>query len=260
MKLLKLTEALLAFAALTLFSVGAQATVINTLTSGNKTDILCRQKALDVPYVQNCWTAANAPKNGNGNPGNNEILSYFDDDPADTSDFFVPGFDSNDLLYKAEYDGGKEEGTLANSYTTMFDNSSGNVEDATITHVDGTPSVDCLSLTSPCFLLIKGGQDPYAYLFNLALGWDPAPAKYPGNPWSVDAIPSPNWTGVLPSWDGTAILDILNFGVNRLGSISHVALYGSSSGGVSPVPVPAAFWLFGTALLGFIGLSRGTRV
>ena len=26
------------------------------------------------------------------------------------------------------------------------------------------------------------------------------------------------------------------------------------------VPVPAAFWLFGTALIGFIGISRRTRV
>ena len=30
--------------------------------------------------------------------------------------------------------------------------------------------------------------------------------------------------------------------------------------GPSPVPVPAAFWLFGTALIGFIGFSRRTKV
>ena len=29
---------------------------------------------------------------------------------------------------------------------------------------------------------------------------------------------------------------------------------------VSPVPVPAAFWLFGTALIGFVGMSRRTSV
>lgn len=29
---------------------------------------------------------------------------------------------------------------------------------------------------------------------------------------------------------------------------------------LSPVPVPAAFWLFGTALIGFIGMSRRTKV
>lgn len=28
----------------------------------------------------------------------------------------------------------------------------------------------------------------------------------------------------------------------------------------SPVPVPAAFWLFGTALIGFIGISRRTKI
>jgi hypothetical protein len=30
--------------------------------------------------------------------------------------------------------------------------------------------------------------------------------------------------------------------------------------GISPVPVPAAFWLFGTALIGFIGISRRRKV
>jgi hypothetical protein len=29
---------------------------------------------------------------------------------------------------------------------------------------------------------------------------------------------------------------------------------------VSPVPVPAAVWLFGTALIGFVGMSRKTSV
>jgi hypothetical protein len=37
---------------------------------------------------------------------------------------------------------------------------------------------------------------------------------------------------------------------------SHWTEYGS----VSAVPVPAAFWLFGTALIGFIGVSRRTKV
>jgi hypothetical protein len=29
---------------------------------------------------------------------------------------------------------------------------------------------------------------------------------------------------------------------------------------ISPIPVPAAMWLFGTALIGFIGISRRTKV
>jgi hypothetical protein len=262
MKSLKLTEALLAFAVLTLFSVGAQATLVNTLTSNPfDTDILCRQKPLpQSPYVQNCWRAAQGTANpGNNVPDDEEIWQYF----ANT--LSVPGFDTAGLLYSADYQNTNtinEGGILKDSYTTKFgDRINGKVEGADITF-DGGPSVDCMALlTDPCFLLIMGKENssstvPFdAYLFNLALGWDPDI----GDGWSVNAIPSPNWTGVLPSWDGTEILSMLNFGVNQLGSLSQVALYGSSSGGVSPVPAPAAFWLFGTALLGFIGLSRGTR-
>ena len=36
--------------------------------------------------------------------------------------------------------------------------------------------------------------------------------------------------------------------------------HSSEFGRVSPVPVPAAVWLFGTALIGFIGFSRRTKV
>jgi len=31
-------------------------------------------------------------------------------------------------------------------------------------------------------------------------------------------------------------------------------------GGLNPVPVPAAFWLFGTALIGFVGMARRRKV
>ena len=39
--------------------------------------------------------------------------------------------------------------------------------------------------------------------------------------------------------------------------LSHFSIYTS---GISAVPVPAAVWLFGTALIGFIGFSRRTKV
>ena len=29
---------------------------------------------------------------------------------------------------------------------------------------------------------------------------------------------------------------------------------------IPPVPIPAAFWLFGTALVGFVGMSRRRKV
>jgi hypothetical protein len=40
-------------------------------------------------------------------------------------------------------------------------------------------------------------------------------------------------------------------------NLSHITFYDSKP---SLVPVPAAFWLFGTALIGFIGISRRTNV
>ena len=244
MKLLNFTSALLAFVVLTLFSVGAQATVVNTLlrvTTPPNTDILCRSSiSSSTSLVQNCWTALNAP--GNGNPGTKKILEYFD--------LIVPGFDSRDELYKADYDdgNGKEVGPLASSYSTAFDNSSGDVLHATITHTGGS-SADCSNLTSPCFVLIKGGHSPYAYLFNLALGWDSDTTVMDGYGWSSNAIRT-------PSWNGTMGLDLRNFEDNQLGSISHVALYGN----ISAVPVPAAFWLFGSALAGLGWLRRKQTV
>jgi hypothetical protein len=39
-----------------------------------------------------------------------------------------------------------------------------------------------------------------------------------------------------------------------------VAIDNLTIGGVSPVPVPAAVWLFGTALIGFVGMSRRRNV
>ncbi len=259
MKLRNLTSALLAFVVLTLFSVGAKATVVNTLlrsTTPANTDILCRS-AISSTFVQNCWTAADAPKNngngngksnGNGNPGTKNILSYFNG--------LKIGFDPDKLLYKAKYDGNKEEGPLAGSYSTIFGPASGDVENATIKY-GGGPSVDCSSLANPCFVLIKGGQSPYSYLFNLALGWDRDPHYDDGSSiggdghgWSSNAIGTSSWSGQVE-------LALRHFGDNHLGSISHVALFGKS---VSEVPVPAAVWLFGTALLGFIGLSRKTSI
>jgi len=65
MKSLNFTSALLAFVVLTLFSVGAQASVVNTqlrTTTPANTDILCRNQTLAEPgtssdsaFVQNCW-------------------------------------------------------------------------------------------------------------------------------------------------------------------------------------------------------------
>jgi hypothetical protein len=43
-------------------------------------------------------------------------------------------------------------------------------------------------------------------------------------------------------------------------SSEGVEEWGAAGLGVSAIPVPASVWLFGTALLGFIGISRRTKV
>ncbi len=51
----------------------------------------------------------------------------------------------------------------------------------------------------------------------------------------------------------------LGFGSDTSGNRArNTAEYLSAS--ISAVPVPAAFWLFGTALIGFIGVSRRTKI
>lgn len=52
----------------------------------------------------------------------------------------------------------------------------------------------------------------------------------------------------------TAISDLTITTSGRAAGISNV--FGFPGGGQSEVPVPGAIWLLGTALLGFIGLSR----
>lgn len=47
--------------------------------------------------------------------------------------------------------------------------------------------------------------------------------------------------------------------VTRLSSISLQSA-GPATATLNAVPVPAAFWLFGTALIGFIGISRRTNL
>jgi hypothetical protein len=51
------------------------------------------------------------------------------------------------------------------------------------------------------------------------------------------------------------------FGSSISGLIDSTSYYlANISPVISPVPVPAAGWLFGTALIGFVGLSRKTKV
>jgi hypothetical protein len=127
---------------------------------------------------------------------------------------------SLDLLYK-DGPGEGEEGLLKDSYSTIFN---GDNSGATISF-DGGLFADC---NQDCYLVVKdGNHDPGRYLFNLAL-----------NPFT---------------WDGQMDLALSGFWPGG-GEISHVAIFGSA------VPIPAAAWLFGTALIGFVGMSRRRTV
>jgi hypothetical protein len=124
-------------------------------------------------------------------------------------------------LYKDEV--GPEFGMLAGSYKTTYTFVSGDPEEAVIKYTGGT-------IVGPtAYLLAKDGNandtNPAThawYLYNLtALGWT-----------GVEDI---TITGLWPAQ----------------GSFSHVTLYGTT-----PVPIPAAAWLFGSGMLGLIGVRR----
>jgi hypothetical protein len=168
----------------------------------------------------NCWTSTN---------------QYNDQDPDVEYFGVVPGLPLSpnplvdlDLLYKDDPEDG-EEGSLQGYYSTLFqqDGTSGKVGDysgAVISH-NGGLKIDC---KAPCYLTVKDGKhDPGRYLFDLATF----------------------------GWDGEMELNLSDFWEGQ-GAISHVAIYGN----VSAIPVPAAVWLFGTALIGFVGMSRRTTV
>ncbi|MCP4981598.1 MAG: hypothetical protein GY935_14025 [Gammaproteobacteria bacterium] len=171
---------------------------------------------------------------------------------GDPDNLLFPSLTGLELLYRADsfFDSedlsllsttpSVEAGTYRDSYSTEF--GWGSVADAyssALISYDGssaTPITECLTIT--CYLVVRGETDrnPSAYLFNLALnGWDGDANK---------DMPL-NLTGFWLTSPGAAI--------------SHVAIYGSSLS-PSPIPVPAALWLFGTALIGFIGISRRTKV
>ena len=227
MKLLKHIPGVLAFLVLNVFSLNAQATTVDIVaaTCGTVVGQICADKPTDRAKGK------------------------------DTTLF--PILSGLDLLYKADTRDkdpvtdlpiltsvpGEEDGIYKDSYSTVFgwknlsgdDKPNDGYSTAHISY-DGAPDspiTECLS--GNCYLIVKGGLgfSPSAYLFNLALnGWDGDVNR--DMPIDLRGF----WSGATNN------------------SMSHVAIYGT----VSAIPVPAAFWLFGTALLVFIGLSRSTRV
>jgi hypothetical protein len=121
-----------------------------------------------------------------------------------------------DLYYKKDVDTSAEEGPFEFSYDITYSNAPDDPEDALIEYTGGS-SISC----PECFLLVKdGNQDPIWYIFDIG------------------------------TWNGTDDIMLDGFWPAQ-GAISHVSIFGSAA-----VPVPAAVWLFGSGLLGLVGLAR----
>jgi len=139
-------------------------------------------------------------------------------------------------LYKAEFDLMTEEGPFQSLYDISWDlEDSDDPDDASGGIISWTGNelvdteIDCSSISS-CYTVVKGGRhgDPNQYIFDIS-GWDGIMDIVLSGFWDEDRARS---------------------------AISHVAIYGV----VGVVPLPAAFWLFGTALIGFVGVSRRRSV
>jgi hypothetical protein len=121
-------------------------------------------------------------QSGISTPDNSDITAYLESE-----------YELGLLLYKAEADPFKEEGSLAGSYNTIFKNTASDPSGAEINHVFGEPFI------TDAYLVVKdGNHTPWWYLFDLA------------------------------SWNGTDNLYLSNFWPNK-GAISYVGLYGKAS-------------------------------
>ena len=98
--------------------------------------------------------------------------------------------------------------------------------------------------TSGTWQVNSGALDAYARLvFILKIG----------NTFSAYLYEPGSDAGSIGTWSANSVTN----SSGQVQNLSHFSIYTS---GVSPVPVPAAVWLFGTALIGFIGFSRRTKV
>ena len=142
---------------------------------------------------------------------------------ADDVEIIVGSSSELVLYYKQDFGGG-ETGFFSDNYETTFTGAvSSEPTGADIVHDIG----DLVSINCPeCYLVVKDGAngDPSQYIIDLST-WN-----------GLDTL------SLSGFWDGSGVA----------GAISHVAIYGD----VSAVPVPAAIWLFGTALIGLVWFDK----
>jgi hypothetical protein len=79
--------------------------------------------------------------------------------------------------------------------------------------------------------------------------------------WSDAAAIANGWVQEQQSLSFSTLWDdTWNSEVRILGRTKMEAGIDNYNASVSAVPIPASFWLFGTALIGFVGMSRRTKV
>jgi len=104
------------------------------------------------------------------------------------------------------------------------------------TGTEGSWTYEGDPLSSPFIVILKAGNDYAAYLFK-------------------------GLEDLFAGETGTFLISFFNDG-DKIADLSHIAIYSTDSEipDIStfgnPVPLPAALWLFGPALLGFMGFRR----
>ena len=133
---------------------------------------------------------------------------------------------------------------------TRFRNGAGDITASTgVISFEFAQAIELLSMD---FFDIEANEDGDSFFSRIDL-FDAV-----GNPVAVGDYFVPN-TGGDNLW-ARLLFDQNDPDLHNIGKID-VYLAGSGAiGAINAVPVPAAFWLFGTALIGFIGFSRRTSV
>ena len=82
-------------------------------------------------------------------------------------------------------------------------------------------------------------------------GWQNHSTGFDAANWGVSAL---DWATILSD------VTLFGFPTDAFNGVDTIGIDNVTLSAINPVPVPAAVWLFGTALIGFVGMSRRRKV